>query len=111
MPKRKSYSVRVKLVIVASVQNGESEANVSHDISVPQSAICGWLKDEQKLCDSSDGMKRKNARTANDPELDKAGSHGLWESQAGTPISGPVLSVQWLRNFTTIFMQILMNCV
>ena len=62
MPKWKSYSVREKLVVVARVQNGESQANVSHDNGVPQSTIRGWLKDEQKLhdfvdtVDSTDGM-------------------------------------------------------
>ena len=64
MPKRKSYSVREKLVVVARVQNGESQANVSRDNGVPQSNIRSWLKDEQKLRDfvatgdSTDGMKR-----------------------------------------------------
>ena len=75
------------------------KANVSHDNGVPQSTIPGWLKEEQKLCyfvdtvDSTDGMKRKNARTANDPELDKV-VFTWFVKQAGTPINGPVLSVQ-----------------
>ena len=42
MPKRKSYSVEEKLVVVARVQNGESQANVSRNNSVPQSTIRGW---------------------------------------------------------------------
>ena len=54
MPKRKSYSVREKLVVVARVQNGESQANVSSNNGVPQSNIHVWLKDEQKLCDFVD---------------------------------------------------------
>lgn len=37
MPKRKSYSVREKLVVVARVQNGESQAKVSRDNGVPES--------------------------------------------------------------------------
>jgi hypothetical protein len=40
-------------------------------------------------------MKRKRARTANDPDLDKAVfTWFVKERSAGTPISGPVLSVQ-----------------
>ena len=39
-------------------------------------------------------MKRKKARTANDPELDKALFRFVKERQAGAPVSGPVLSVQ-----------------
>ena len=49
MPKRKSCSVREKLVVVARVQNGESKATVSHYNGVPQSTICGCLQNEQKL--------------------------------------------------------------
>ena len=65
-------------MVVTRAQNGESQANVSHNNAVAQSTIRGWLKDEQKQCnfvdtvDSSEGMKRKKARTANSPELDKA---------------------------------------
>jgi len=45
--------------------------------------------------DSSHGMKRKKARTASDPELDKAVySWFVKVRQAGTPIIGPVVSVQ-----------------
>ena len=60
------------------MQTGESQANVSRYNGVPQSTNLGWLKDVQKLydfvdtIDCTDGMKRKKARTANDPELDKA---------------------------------------
>ena len=55
---------------------------VQNDNGVPQSTIHDWIKDEQKLrdfvdtIDYTDGMKRKRARTASDPELDKAYRHG-----------------------------------
>jgi len=50
--------------------------NMSGDNDIPESTFCGLIWDEQKMCDfvntvdSSDGMKRKKARTASDPELD-----------------------------------------
>ncbi len=92
MPERKSYTVREKLVVDARVQNDESEANVSPDNDVPQSTTRWWLKDEQKLRDSvdtveaTDGMRRKKARSPNDPELDKAVfTWFVKERQAYTP--------------------------
>jgi hypothetical protein len=101
MPKRKSYSVREKLDVIARVKQGESQAKVSRDNGVPESTIRGWIKDEPKLrdfvdvVDSTDGMKRKKARTANDPDLDKAVfTWFVKERSAVTPISGHVLSVQ-----------------
>ena len=58
------------------------QANRSHDNGVPASAVCEWLKDEERLhdsvdaVDSTDRMKRKNARTAKDPQLEGgAGRH------------------------------------
>ena len=88
-------------VITRVKGGGFSQASVSRDKGIPESTIRGWIKDEQKLrdfvdtVDSSDGMQRKKARTANDPELDKAVfSWFVKERQAGTPISGPVLSMQ-----------------
>ncbi len=102
MPKRKSYTVTEKLEAVTRVkQRGETQAKVSRENGVPESTLRGWIRDEKKMrdfvdtVDSSDGMKRKKARTANDPELDKAVySWFVKERQAGTPISGPVMSVQ-----------------
>ena len=46
-------------------------------ITVPESTIHGWWKDKENLCDfvhtvdSTVRMKRKKARTAKDPQLDK----------------------------------------
>ena len=57
------------------------------------------LHDFVDTIDSTDGMKRKKARTANDPELDKAVFTWLVkERQAGISISGPILSVH-AQNF------------
>ena len=51
---------------------------MSHDNGVPESTICGWLKDEEKLCDSvdtvnsTDWMKRNKGQrchNAKDPKL------------------------------------------
>ena len=77
-------------------QNGESQANMSRDNSVPQPTVCGQLKDDfVDTIDPTDGMKRKKTRTANDPELDKAVfTWFVKKRQGGITISGPVLSLQ-----------------
>ena len=101
MPKRKAYSVEQKLEAIARVRKGESQAVVSRDNGVPESTLRGWLKDEEKLkdfvhtLDESDGMKRKKAKTAKDPELDKAMFNWfVQERNAGTPLCGPVVVAQ-----------------
>ena len=56
--------------MTASIKHGESQVNISHGKRVPESSIHGQLKDKEKLHDfvdmvnSTDGMKRKKARTA-----------------------------------------------
>ena len=64
--------------MIAGIKRGESQANVSRDNGVPGSTIRGWLRKEWKLRDfvdtvnSTDRMKGKKARTAKDPQHDKA---------------------------------------
>ena len=47
--KRKAYSVEVKLSAISRVRGGESQTKVSLDLSVAQSTLRGWLKEETKL--------------------------------------------------------------
>ena len=68
---------------------------MGHDDGVPESNICGCLRDEEKLCDSvnmvnsTDGMKIKWL------ELPNISFQMVWERELGcTPISDPVLSIQ-----------------
>jgi len=49
--KRKSYSVKDKLEAVERVKRGESQAKVSRDVSISESTLRGWLKNEAKLID------------------------------------------------------------
>ena len=70
-----------KLAVIASIKNGQSQASISHDNSVLESTICGWLRYEEKLCDfvdivnPTDWMKSKKAKTA--------GFHMVYEREAG----------------------------
>ena len=73
---------------------------------MPESAIHGWLKEFEWhgfvcIVNSTDQMKEKKARTAKDPKLDKAFFSCFLERQAGTTISGSVLSIK-LRNYTIV---------
>ena len=48
------------------IKHGKSEANVFPDNGVPESAICGWLRDEHKLChfvDTVNSTERKKVKT------------------------------------------------
>ncbi|XP_039590582.1 jerky protein homolog-like [Polypterus senegalus] len=73
---------------------------VSRELGVPESTLRKWIKDENKLrtfLDELDegGLRRKRARTAKDPELDKATFNAFCEGRNnGIPISGPVIQVQ-----------------
>ena len=73
MLKHKSYSVIDKLAVIASIKCSESQANMSSDNGVPESTIHRWLRDEYKLCDFIDWMKRKKSQNCQRPQLDKVG--------------------------------------
>ena len=99
--KRKAYSVEEKLAAVNRVRSGESQAKVSRDLSVAESTLRGWLKDEPKLrefvhtVDETGGLARKRARKAMDDDLDK--SLYTWfvqQQSSGVPLSGPIVSAQ-----------------
>ena len=63
MPKWKSYSATDKLSVCASIKYGESQASVSCDDKK--------LHDLEDTANSTEQMKRKIARTAKYPWLDK----------------------------------------
>ena len=98
--KRKAYSISEKLALVNRVRSGETQAKVSRELGLAESTLRGWLKDEEKLreaCSVMDdcGQKRKRARTAQDPQLEKVVF--TWFNQArseGMPISGPIIQAQ-----------------
>lgn len=95
--KRKAYSITEKLGVVDRIRSGETQVKVSRELGIADSTLRGWLKDEEKLreaCSAMDdcGQKRKRARTAQDPQLEKAVF--TWFNQArseGVPISGPII--------------------
>ena len=87
--------------MIASITHGESQAIMSHNNGVPESTICGWLRDKEKLHDfidvvnSTDCMKRKTNQNCQNPLLDKVVfTLFVKERQAEALIRGPVLNIQ-----------------
>ena len=100
-PKREAYPLELKLEAIARVRGGQSQSKVGREFEVPESAIRGWLKDEDNIrdyvhdVDSSEGLQRKRARKAQDPKLDKALFNWfVQENSAGTPVSGEHVKIQ-----------------
>jgi len=64
------------LDLIGRIRNRETQARVVKDTGVNESTLRGWLKNEAKLRTfvetvEKDGLSRKKAHTAADPQLDK----------------------------------------
>jgi len=100
--KRKAWTVSDTLAAVARVRAGESQAKLSRELSVAESTLRGWLKEEEKLkefvdnLDESSGLARKRARMAQDQDLDTVVFKWFVKQQAtaGVPMSGPIIVAQ-----------------
>ena len=84
--KRKAYTIAEKLHIIDRIKKGETQASVSRDTGIRDSTIRGWIKDEDRLRDSSNnledcGQARKRARLVKDQQLEEAMM--TWFSQLG----------------------------
>ena len=105
MPKRKyaAHNIKEKLDLIQRVRNGESRAKICRENGIPESTLRGWLKDEDKLrgfvrdLDDDAGLKRKRARTAADPGVDKATFQWFAQKSVNTPISGVLLQAQAVK--------------
>ena len=97
--------------MIACVKQHESQPNVSHGNGVPESAICGWLRDKKVAwfyrCGLSHSLdEKKKDRIAKVPQLEKAAfTWFVKERQAFTLIGGPLLSIkaQNLPNDTRVY--------
>ena len=74
--------------MIDSIKHGESQASVPCDSGMAKSAIHGWLKEENKLCnflhklDSTDQMKRKKAHSCQRPRTWQDGTSVVCEGEA-----------------------------
>ena len=87
--------------MVERVRNGESQAKVCRETGIPESTLRGWIKQEDQLrtfvaeLDGEQGLARKRARQAQNPQLDKAVFNWFTERRAeGVPISGPIIQAK-----------------
>ena len=101
MPKRKTYSVKEKLVLIDRIKGGESQAKVCRDTSVHEATLRGWIHDRSKLrnlvhnVEGSEGLSYKRARKAHDSAQDSAVYNWFVQERVdSTPISGEVVRVQ-----------------
>jgi len=96
--KRKAWSVCEKLAVVDRIKKGETRTKMGQQLSVSESTLRGWLKDETKLrdfvdtVDEKEGLQRKRARKADFDTLDTLTFNWYVQEQSkGTPIQGFVI--------------------
>ena len=97
MPKRKLFTVHEKLQILDRIRNGETRTRICKEFGLAESTLRGWIKEEDKLrsfadtVDGPDALKRKRAKTAQDPALDSGLYDWFVKARAdGVPVSGPI---------------------
>ncbi|XP_069687968.1 tigger transposable element derived 5-like [Periplaneta americana] len=77
MSKRKSYSVKEKLAVIARIKNGESKSSIKKQCGIPEGTLRGWLDDEAKLLsfvnrvEDEVGLCRKRTRLGKHTTLDE----------------------------------------
>lgn len=100
MTKRKAFTIKEKLELVDRVRNGDSQAKIVKETGVNESTLRGWLRNEEKLRGyaetvDKDGLQRKKARLAADPQLDgKMLDFFVNQRDKGISIDGPTMLAQ-----------------
>lgn len=92
--KRKSMSIEEKGVIIARMENGETNANLSSEFGVSHSTISSIWKNREKITDAfnSNALRVKKLRSTQHDDLDK--SLLEWfkiQRSRNVPITGPIL--------------------
>ena len=100
MTKRKAFTIKEKLELVDRIRNGETQSKVVKDTGVNESTLRGWLRSEAKLRSfaetvEKDGLSRKKARLAADPQLDSQVLNFFVDQRdKGLTIDGPLILAQ-----------------
>lgn len=93
MPKYRVLSVKEKLEIIGSIENGTKKSAVAREKNLPLTTVCGvWNAREKLRSGTVDNLKRCRIRDSAFPEVEKALL--LWLKKARSlnlPISGPLL--------------------
>ena len=98
--KRSVLSIKEKQIIISRLDKGEKGTNLALAFGISKQQISDICKNKDKILkftnniETTEGLKRKSLKLANDERLDQALYMYTWFIQqrlTGTPIAGPLL--------------------
>ena len=96
--KRAVLSIKDKQIIISRLDKGEKGTNLAQEFGISKQQISDIRKNKDKILkftdsiETSEGLKRKSLKLADDEQLDKAlYAWFIQQRSTGTPISGPLL--------------------
>ena len=96
--KRSVLSIKDKQIIISRLDKGEKGTNLALEFGISKQQISDIRKNKDKILkltnntETSEGLKRKSLKLANDERLDQAlYTWFIQQRSTGTPISGPLL--------------------
>ena len=105
--KRAFLSIKDKQIIISRLDKGEKGTNLAQEFGISKQQISDIRKNKDKILkftdsiETSEGLKRKSLKLANDEQLDKAlYAWFIQQRSTGTPISGLLLQEK-AKHFST----------
>jgi len=105
--KRSVLSIKDKQIIISRLDKGEKGTNLALEFGISKQQISDIRKNKDKILkftdniETSEGLKRKSLKLANDERLDQAlYTWFIQQRSTGTPISGPLLQEK-AKHFST----------
>ena len=96
--KQSVLSIKDKQIIISRLDKGEKGTNLALEFDISKQQISDICKNKDKILkftdniETSEGLKRKSLKLANDERLDQAlYTWFIQQRSTGTPISGPLL--------------------
>ena len=105
--KRAALSIKDKQIIISRLDKGEKGTNLAQEFGISKQQISDIRKNKDKILkftdsiETSEGLKRKSLKLADDEQLDKAlYTWFIQQRSTGAPISGPLLQEK-AKHFST----------
>ena len=105
--KRAVLSIKDEQIVISHLDKGEKGTNLAQEFGISKQQISDIRKNRDKILkftdsiETSEGLKRKSPKLADDERLDKAlYARFIQQRSTGTPISGP-LPQEKAKHFTT----------
>ena len=105
--KRAFLSIKDKQIIISRLDKGEKGTNLAQEFGISKQQISDIRKNKDKILkftdsiETSEGLKRKSLKLADDEQLDKAlYAWFIQQRSTGTPISGLLLQEK-AKHFST----------